>query len=148
MGVKLGHSHWGGNGGWVCLRIGCWEYLDLRGTRWQGSGENYIMWSLIDLYSSPNIVWVINLRRMGWARHVVCVGERRGVYRGLVGRPEGKRPHGRPRCRWEDNIKMNLQEVGCGGMDFIKLANDRDSWRALVTVIEPSGSIKCREFLD
>jgi hypothetical protein len=62
-------------------------------------------------------------------------GERRGVYRVLVGKPEGKRPLGRPRSRWEDNIKMDLQEVGCGGMDWIVLAQDRDRWRALVTAV-------------
>ena len=60
------------------------------------------------------------------------MGKRRGVYRVLVGKPEGKRPLGRPRCRWEDNIKMDLQEVGCGGMDWIELAQDRDRLRALV----------------
>jgi hypothetical protein len=60
------------------------------------------------------------------------MGERRGVYKVLVGKPEGKRPFGRPRCRWEDNIKMHLQEVECGGMDSIGLAQDRDKWRALV----------------
>jgi len=62
-------------------------------------------------------------------------GERRGVYRVLVGKPEGKRPLGRHRGRWEDNIKMDLQEVGCGGMDWIELAQDRDRWRALVSVL-------------
>ena len=60
------------------------------------------------------------------------MGEKRGVYRVLVGKPEGKRPLGRPRRRWEDNIKMYLQEVGCGGVDWIELAQDRDWWRALV----------------
>jgi hypothetical protein len=63
------------------------------------------------------------------------MGERRGVYRVLVGKPEGKRQLGRPRRRWEDNIKMDLQEVGCGGMDWIELAPDRDRWRALVTAV-------------
>ena len=63
------------------------------------------------------------------------MGEGIGVYRVLVGKPEGKRPLGRPRCRWEDNIKMDLQKVGCGGMDWIKLAQDRDRWRALVNVV-------------
>jgi len=66
---------------------------------------------------------------------VVRVGERRGVYRFLVGKPEGKRPLGRPRRRWEDNIKMDLQEVGGGGVDWIELAQDRDRWRALVNVV-------------
>jgi hypothetical protein len=60
------------------------------------------------------------------------MGERSGVYRILVGKPEGKRSLGRPRCRWEDNIKMNLKEVGCGGIDWIGLAEDRDRWWALV----------------
>ena len=70
---------------------------------------------LNDLYSSPNIVPVIKSRRMRWAGHLARMGEKRGVYRVLVGKPEGKRPFGRPRRRWEDNIKMDLKEVGCGG---------------------------------
>ena len=65
------------------------------------------------------------------AGRVARIGERRGVYRVLVGKPEGKRPLGRPRRRWEDNIKMDLQEVGCEGTDWIELGQDRDSWRAL-----------------
>jgi len=72
---------------------------------------------------------------MRWARHVERRGEKRGVYRVLVEQPEGKGPLGRPRRRWEDNIKMDLQEVGCGGMDRIELAQDRDRWRALVNVV-------------
>ena len=91
---------------------------------------------LNDLYSSPNIVRVIKLRRMRWAGNVARMGERRGVYRMLVGKPEGKKPLGRPRHRWEDTIKMDLQSVRCGGMDWIKLAQDRDRWRALVTVVK------------
>jgi hypothetical protein len=67
---------------------------------------------LNDLYSLPNIVWVVKLRRMRWAGHVACMGEERGVHRVLVEKPEGKRPLGRPSRRWEDNIKMDLQEVG------------------------------------
>ena len=72
---------------------------------------------------------------MSWAGHVARMGERRGVYRILVGKPEEKRPLGRPRHRWEDNIKMDLQEVGCGGMDWIVLAQDRGRWQVLVNVV-------------
>ena len=90
---------------------------------------------LNDLYSSPNIVWVIKSRRMRWAGHVAHMGEERGVYRFLVGKPEGRRPPGRPRRRWVDNIRMNLQEVGCGYMDWIGLAQDRDRWRTLVSAV-------------
>ena len=90
---------------------------------------------LNDLYSSPNIVRVIKARRMRWSGHVACVGEERGVYRVLVGKPEGKRPLGRPRRRWVDNIRMVLQEVGCGCMDWIGLAQDRDRWRTLVSAV-------------
>jgi len=90
---------------------------------------------LNDLYYSTNIVRVIKSRRMRWAGHVARMGERRGVYRVLVGKPEGKRPLGRPRHRWEDKSKMDLQEVGCGGMDWIKLAQDRDRWQALVNAV-------------
>ena len=70
-----------------------------------------------DLYSSPNIVRVIKSRRTRWAGHVARMGDERGVYRVLVGKPEVKRPLGRPRRRWVDNIRMDLQEVGCGYMD-------------------------------
>jgi hypothetical protein len=76
---------------------------------------------LHDLYSSPTVMRVIKSRRMRWAGHVACMGEGRGMYRILVGKPEGKRPLGRPRHRCEDNIKVDLQEVGCGGMDWIEL---------------------------
>ena len=74
-------------------------------------------------------------RRMRWAKNVARMGERRGIYKFLVGKPEGKRPLGRPRRRWEDNIKMDLQEVGCEGMDWIELAQDGDRWRALVNAV-------------
>ena len=90
---------------------------------------------LYDLYPSPNIVRAVKSRRMIWAGHVACMGERSGIYRVLVGEPEGKKPLGRPRRRWENNIKMNLQEVGCGGMDWIDLAQDRDRWRAIVNAV-------------
>jgi len=88
-----------------------------------------------DLYSSPNIVRVIKSRRMRWARHVERMGEERGVYRVFLGKPEGRRPLGRPRRRWVENIRMDLQEVGCGYMDWIRLAQDRDRWRTLVSAV-------------
>jgi hypothetical protein len=90
---------------------------------------------LNDLYSSPNIVRVIKSRRMRWAGHVARVGEERGVYRVFVGKPEGKRPLGRPRRRWVDNIRMDLQEVGCGYVHWIRLAQVRDRWRTLVNAV-------------
>ena len=90
---------------------------------------------LNDLYSSPNIVQVIKSRRMRWAGHVARMGEERGVYRVLVGKPGGRRPLGRPRHRWVDNIRTDLQEVGCGYMDWIGLAQDRDRWRTLVSAV-------------
>jgi hypothetical protein len=86
---------------------------------------------LSDLYFLPNIVRVVTSRRIRWAGHVACMGEGRCVHRVLVEKPEGKRPLGRPRRRWKDNIKMDLQEVG-GGME---LAQDRDRWRALVNMV-------------
>ena len=87
---------------------------------------------LNDLYSSPNIVRVIKSRRMRWTGHVARVG---GVYRVLVGKPKGRRPLGRRRRRWVDNIRMDLQEVGRGYMDWIGLAQDRDRWRTLVSAV-------------
>jgi hypothetical protein len=90
---------------------------------------------LNDLYCSPNIVQVIKSRRMRWAGHVARIGKRRGVYRVLVGKSEGKRSHWRPRRRWEDNIKMDLQEVGCGAWTGSMWLRDRYRWRALVNVV-------------
>jgi hypothetical protein len=86
---------------------------------------------LNDLYSSPDIVRVIISRRMGWAGHVGRMGERRGAYRVLVGKPEERRP----RHRWEDNIKADLREVGWGCVDWIGLAQDRDRWQVLVSAV-------------
>jgi hypothetical protein len=90
---------------------------------------------LHDLYSLPNIVRVIKSRRMRWAGHVARMGEGRDAYRVLVGRPEGKRPLGRPRRRWEDNIKMDLREIGIDGANWIRLAQDRVQWRAFVNTV-------------
>ena len=72
---------------------------------------------------------------MRWAGHVACMDEKIGVYRVLVGKPEGKRSLWRPRRRWVDNIRMDLQQVGCGCMDWIGMAQDRDSWRTLVSAV-------------
>jgi len=91
---------------------------------------------LNDLCSSPNIFRMIKSRRMRWAGHVARMGERRGVYGVLMGKPEGKSPFGRPWCRWEDNIKMDIQEVGCGVIDWFELAQDRDMWRARVNAVK------------
>ena len=90
---------------------------------------------LRDLYCLPNIVLVIKLRRRRRAGHVARMWEGRSVYRVLVGKPEGKGPLGRPRRRWDGKIKMDLQEVGCGWMDWIELAQDRDRWRTLVNAV-------------
>jgi len=90
--------------------------------------------ALRNLYSLPSIVRVVKSRRMRWAGHVARMGERRGVHRLLVGKAEGRRPLGRPRCRWEGNIKMDLREVGGDG-DWMELAEDRDRWRALAYTV-------------
>ena len=90
---------------------------------------------LNNVYPSPNIVRVIKSKRMRWAGHVARMGEGRGVYRVLVGKPEGRRPLGRSRRRWEDNIRMDLREVGYRCVDWMELAQDRDRWRALVSAV-------------
>jgi hypothetical protein len=105
---------------------------------------------LYGLYSSPSIVRVIKARRMRWAGNVARMGEMRGAYNILVGQPEGRRPLGRPRRRWEDNIKMGLRAIGFGDVDWIGFI-----WLRIGTVAgscehgnETSGSIKCGKFLD
>jgi hypothetical protein len=90
---------------------------------------------LHSLYSSPNIVRVIKSRRMRWAGHVARMGEGRGIYRVLVGRPEGKRPLGRPKHRWEDNIKIDLREIGIDGTNWIQLSQDRVQRLACVNTV-------------
>jgi hypothetical protein len=86
-------------------------------------------------YSSPSIIRIIKSRRMRCEGHVARMGEKRNAYRLLVGKPEGKRPLGRPRCRWVDNIRMDLGEVGWGDVDWIGPAEDRNRWRALVKLV-------------
>ena len=112
------------------LTFAWYSYFSLTG-EWRRLNNE----ELNDLYSSPNIVRVIKSRRMRWAGHVARMGEERGVYRVLVGKPEGRRPLVRPRRRWADNIRMDLQEVGCGYMDWSGLAQDRDRWRTLVSAV-------------
>jgi hypothetical protein len=90
---------------------------------------------LHDLNSSPSIIRIIKSRRMRWAGHIARMREKRNAYRLLVGKSEGKRPLGRPRCRWVDNIRMNLGEVGWGDVDWIDLAQDRNRWRAVVNSV-------------
>ena len=90
---------------------------------------------LNDLYTSPNVVRVIKSRGMRWAWHVAHIGEERVVYRFLVGKLEGRRPLGRRRRRWVDNIRTDLQEVGCVYIDWIGLAQDSDRWRTLVSAV-------------
>jgi hypothetical protein len=92
-------------------------------------------YELNNLYSSLNIVRVIKSRRMRCAGHVTCIGEGKGVYRVLVGRPEGKRPLGRPGHRWEENIKMDLREIGIYGVNWIQLAQDRVQWCTFVSMV-------------
>jgi hypothetical protein len=90
---------------------------------------------LHNLCSSPNIIRMVKSRRMRWAGHVASMGEKGNAYRLLVGRPEGRRPLGRPRRRWVDNIKIDLREIGWDDMDWVDLAQDRDQWRALVNTL-------------
>jgi hypothetical protein len=90
---------------------------------------------LHNLYSSPSIIRVIKSRRMRWAEHAARMGEKRNAYRILVGKPERKRPLGRPRCRWVDNIKMDLRKIVLDDMDWFDVAEDRDQWWAVVNTV-------------
>ena len=109
--------------------------MDLGGTEVTGDWRRLHNEEINVLYTSPNIVRVIKSRRMRWAGHVASMGEEWGVYRVLVGKPEGKTPLGRPSRRWACNIRMDLQEVGCGYVDWMGLAQDRDRWRTLVSAV-------------
>jgi hypothetical protein len=90
---------------------------------------------LHSLYSTPSIIRMIKSRSMGWVKHVARTGAKRNARRILVGKPEEKRPVGKPKPRWMDNIKMDLKEIGWGDVDWIDLAQDRDQWRALVHTV-------------
>jgi hypothetical protein len=90
---------------------------------------------LRDLYSSPSIIRIIKSRKMRWEGHAAQMGEKGNAYRLLVGKPEGKRPLSRPRCRWVDNIKIDLLEISWGSVDWIGPAQDREKWRALVNAV-------------
>jgi hypothetical protein len=109
--------------------------MALEGRKTDGSWRKLHIDELCNLYSSLNIVRVIKSRRMRWVGYVARMGKGRGVYRVFVGKPEDKRPLGRPRRRWEDNIKMDLREIGIGGANWIRLAQDRVWWWALVNMI-------------
>jgi hypothetical protein len=100
-----------------------------------GEWRNLHNRELHNLYSSPDIIREIKSRRMRWAGHVAHMGEGRNLYRVLVGKPERKRPLGRPRRRCEDGIKVDLSEIGWGCVDWIQIAQDRDCWRLLVNAL-------------
>jgi hypothetical protein len=134
MGAKLGLSLWGRNKDWgVFRRVLRWIFWPKRkeDRSWRKLHND----ELHSLYSSPNIVRVIKSWRMRWAGHIAHVGEGRGVYRVLVGRPKGKRPLGRPRNRWEDNIKMDPGEMGINWANWIWLAQDRVWWSAFMSTV-------------
>jgi hypothetical protein len=114
---------------WRCLRRVLCPVTELEWRKLHNEELN-------DLYTVPNIMRVVKSRRIRWARHVARMGEERGVHRVLVGKPEGKRPLGRPRRRWEDNIKMDLQDVGGVSGDWMELAQDRYRWRAVVSTVK------------
>jgi hypothetical protein len=90
---------------------------------------------LHNLYASPNIIQVIKSRKMRWSGHVACMGGMRNAYNILVRKPQGKGPVRRPRCRWKDNVRLDLWRKGCGGVDWIHLVQDRDQWQALVNTV-------------
>jgi hypothetical protein len=113
-----------------------------------GSWRKFRNVELHNLYSSPNIVRVIKSRRLRWAGHVAGMGEGRGVHRVLVGKPEGKRPLGRRRRRWEYNIKLDLREIVIDGAYWIRLAQDRVQWRAFMNTVMNLRVPKSKHFFD
>jgi hypothetical protein len=112
-----------------------WRIFEPKRDELTGGWRKMYNEELHGLYSSPSIIRVIKARRMRWAGHVARMGEVRCAYNILVGRPEGRRPLGRPKRRWEDNIKMDLGEIVFGDVDWIHLAQDRDRWRAVVNTV-------------
>jgi hypothetical protein len=111
------------------------RYMDLRRDEVTGEWRKLHNGELNCLYSLPNILGGDKIEKIEMGGVCSTYGEGRGVYRVLVGKPERNRPLGRPRCRWEDNVRMDLQDVGCGYEDWIGLAQDRDTWRALVSAV-------------
>jgi hypothetical protein len=100
-----------------------------------GGGRKLYSEELHNLYSSPSLIKMIKSRRIRWAGHVARIGEKRNAYKIVVGKPEGKRPLGRPRRRWVDNIKMDLRAIGWDGVEWIDMDQDRDQWRAFVNTV-------------
>jgi hypothetical protein len=148
MGMELGLSHWKENIGWGSSR---WDSKKIFGPkRDEVTGE----WTrlhneeLYDVWSSPNIVRGIKSRRMRWAGHVKRMGDRRDAYRILMGRPDGKRPLGRRRHRWEPNTKISLREVGWRNGLIWSGSGQRKVVGSWQCGNEPSSSIKCDEYLD
>jgi hypothetical protein len=109
--------------------------LDLREEEVAGGWRRLHNEELHNLYTSPNVIRVIKSRRMRWLEHVARIGEMRNAYNFLFGKPKGKRPLGRPERGWEDNIRIDLREVGWEGVDWIHLAQDRNHWRAVVNTV-------------
>jgi hypothetical protein len=112
-----------------------WRVFEPKGDEVTGGWRKLHTEELHNLYSSPIIIRMIMSRRMRLAGHVGRMGAKRNAYRILLGKPEGKTPLGRPKCKWVDNIKMDLREVGWDGVDWINLVQDRGQWTALVNTV-------------